>query len=90
MENKEEELSSDQKKMKKLLLKNTKRAEKKKLYLDKMKFANPFERILIYFRYQIINLVIAVLFFTVIFGFVGGGIGRLIWEIWQMIFGLHL
>lgn len=90
MENKEEILSSDKKKMKKLLLKNTKIVEKKALYLKKMKLASPFLKIWIYFRYQIINLLLSSALFIVIIGFVGGAICRAIWGIWLWIFGLHL
>lgn len=90
MQKTEDKLSPEDEKLKKQHEKAKKKAEKKVLYLKKMKSANTFQKILLFFRHKTVDLVIYMTFFMFIFGIVGGVVSRSIWEIWKMIYGLHL
>jgi hypothetical protein len=70
--------------------KETKRAEKRISYLNKVKKASIFKKLLLFFRYKSFDLALYLMFVVLMFGFIGGFISKIIWEIWKMIFALHL
>jgi len=71
-------------------LKLAKRAEKKAKFLKKMKDASQSMRILLYLKYHAWTLLSMQLYAIIIFGIVMGFVAKIIWEIWSMIFSIHL
>ena len=82
--------TESEQKMLKALEKAKQKAKRKASYLLKMEKSNPFMKMLVYFQFNVLTIIMVSIMAVIMFGFFGGIIARIIYEIWKIIFSLNL